>query len=74
MALGAIFVVPSPHPSLREPADSREEDEQPSEEVDPLNEVEESTPTERTPLKGPPAASGSSSVSGWALTREVDFW
>lgn len=74
MAVGAIFVVPSPHPSLTEPTDSREEDEQPDDEADPLNEVEESTPTERTPLKGSAVASSSVSVSGWALTREVDFW
>ncbi|ORY42137.1 major facilitator superfamily domain-containing protein [Leucosporidium creatinivorum] len=75
MALGAVFVIPSPHPSLTEPADSREEDEQPDEERDPLNELEESSPTERTPLKGAAAASaGSISVSGWALTRELDFW
>lgn len=77
MAFGALMVVPVPHPSLSEPAESVEEDE-PAGEHDPLLHeaaVDESAPTERTPLKGGSGRNISSpDVSGWGLTRELDFW
>ena len=75
MLFGALFVVPAPHPSLAEPLDSVEEDEVIGEEEPALDEhVEESSPTERTPLKGVASARDVESVSGFALLKELDFW
>lgn len=76
MLFGVIFVVPAPHPSLSEPTESMEEDEVVIGENEPLlsEHVEESSPTERTPLKGVSAVTDVKSVSGWALLQELDFW